>query len=184
MRLYLIRHARPAVAEGICYGSSDLPVFEDEQRRVLANLLPVLPKGVPMFSSPLQRCRGLAQQLADGLGIEDVLFDRRLAEMHFGAWEMRNWDAIARTEIDAWSADLCGYRPGGGESVLEVAQRVFAFHEALSESRCDAAIIVCHAGTIRLLTARLHSPSPLDMALHAAKTSHRIAYGELTTIDC
>lgn len=184
MRLYLIRHARPAVAEGVCYGSCDLPVPEDEQQRVLANLLPVLPKGVPVFSSPLQRCRGLAQQLADGLGIDDVLFDQRLAEMHFGAWEMRNWDAIPRPEIDAWSADLCCYRPGGGENVLEVAQRVLAFHEALSESNPDAAIIVCHAGTIRLLTARLHLSSPSEMALHAAKTAHRIAYGELTTIDC
>ena len=113
----------------------------------------------------------------------EVILDPRLAEMHFGAWEMCEWDAIARYEIDEWAANLLDYRPGGGETVLEVAQRVHAFHADLRLWQCESAILVCHAGTIRMLLASQHFAPVAEMALNAARVPHQIGYGEVITVD-
>ena len=184
MRLYLVRHARPEVAAGTCYGSTDLHVSQQEHAGALAALAPALPKCVPVFSSPLRRCSELAAQLAVALGSGEPVHDPRLAEMHFGAWEMLAWNDIPRADIDAWSNDLCAYRPGGGESVLQAAQRVHAFLEDLRRRQLESAIVVCHAGTIRLLSACRKHASPLDAALHAAGAPHAIGYGEMVLLDC
>lgn len=184
MRLHLIRHPKPVVAANTCYGRTDLAVAPPELARVAAALLPLLPRGAPLFSSPLRRCAALAQQLAGPLACSSILFDERLAEIDFGAWEGCCWDTIARAEIDAWAADMAGYRPGGGESVLQMAQRVCAFQAELMQSEQDCAIVVCHAGTIRLLLAQRPGLTVPELALHAAQTPHALDYGAVITLDC
>jgi len=186
MRIYLIRHPRPEVAPGICYGRSDLTVSGAEQSAVLAALLPqlqALPPATMIFSSPLLRCVTLARQLSIARGSVAVKFDARLAEMDFGDWELRAWDALARDEIDAWAADPAGYRPGGGESVLQMAARVQAFHADLARLPFECAIVVCHAGTIRLSLACRPGRTMQDIAAIAAGSAHQIAYGELIMPD-
>ncbi len=183
MRLYLIRHARPQVASDVCYGSTDVAVTAQEQARVLRSLLPLLPNGVRLFSSPLQRCAELARCMVNALGGVALTFDARLAEMHFGTWELRRWNDIPRAEIDAWANDVVGYRPGGGESVASMAQRVRAVYDDLLLMQDDC-IVVCHAGTIRLLLAAQRGGSPLEMAQYVAQTRHNVAYGDVVILDC
>jgi alpha-ribazole phosphatase len=179
MRLILVRHPQPLVAPGVCYGSTDLPVAADEQARILALLSASLARSAPLFSSPLQRCAGLAALL----DCTSLTCDPRLAEMDFGAWEMRTWDHIPKAEIDAWAEDPIHYRPGGGESVLQMAARVAAFYEEVRRLPDEEAIVICHAGTIRLLSA-CHSGLPLpETALRAVQTPHKIAYGESVVLD-
>ncbi|WP_295990095.1 histidine phosphatase family protein [Rugamonas sp.] len=195
MRLILVRHPKPQVAAGICYGRTDLTVAPQEQAQVLASLLASLPAGAALYSSPLRRCAELAARLPH----RPLTFDARLAEMDFGAWEMQPWDAIARAQIDAWADDLADYHPGGGESVLQMAVRVHAFYadlqrqqgadasgDADDNANVDAgvgpsvdhtAIIICHAGTMRLLSACHAGLAPREAALHAAQNPHAIAYG-------
>lgn len=184
MRLYLIRHARPEVAPGICYGRTDLAVSPHDHAQVLSALMPVLPPNAPVFSSPLRRCRELAVQITTSLGSGQVIHDDRLAEMHFGEWEMRAWDDIPRAEVDAWTKDLAAYRPGGGESVLQMTQRVRSFYEEVRQQGLGNAIVVCHAGTIRLLSQCQRGGTLMEMALEAAQARHQIAYGELLILDC
>jgi alpha-ribazole phosphatase len=174
MRLILVRHPQPLVAAGICYGSTDLDVAPPQLERTLAELAPQLPADVPLYSSPLRRCAGLAVHLSAA-----PIFDRRLVEMDFGAWEMRPWDDIARTEIDAWAADMVNYRPGGGDSVLRMAARIADFYADLQRQLGDngQAVVICHAGAMRLLSARHAGLSLTEMALQAASTPHKIAYG-------
>ncbi|MET3132473.1 alpha-ribazole phosphatase [Oxalobacteraceae bacterium GrIS 1.11] len=179
MRLILVRHPQPQVAPGLCYGSTDLAVAPEELARALADLTSRLPQDVPLFSSPLRRCAGLAAVLA----YPAFELDARLAELDFGDWEMRPWDAIERAEIDAWADDMAGYRPGGGESVLQMAARVAAFHDALLRKQTSCAIVICHAGTMRLLAARHAGLSCEAMALQAAREPHAIAYGETLILD-
>lgn len=166
MKMILVRHPQPLVAPGICYGSTDLAVAPEQLERTLAALR--LPAGLPIYSSPLRRCAELAARLS-----ATAIYDARLAEMHFGDWEMQPWDAIARADIDAWAADMVHYRPGGGESVLRMAERIAAFYDELKGD----AIIICHAGTMRLLRARHAGLPPAEMALQAAQTAHQIPYG-------
>lgn len=180
MRLYLIRHPQPLVAPGVCYGRTDLAVSTEEQARIAATLAATLPRGLTMVTSPARRCTGLADALAQALGSEQPTRDDRLFEMDFGDWEMRPWEQIPRAEIDAWANDLIGYRPGGGETVLNVATRVQTF---FNETRRRDTIVVCHAGTIRLLNACCSSVPVAEIALNAAREPHRIAYGECLILD-
>lgn len=169
MQLILVRHPQPDIAPGVCYGSTDLAVLPERVEQTYAALQ--LPAGLPIYSSPLRRCAALAARLTPS-----PRHDARLAEMHFGAWEMQPWDAIPREEVDAWAADMAHYRPGGGESVLQMAERINAFYTDLQRQH-QAAIIICHAGTIRLLSARHAGLAPPEMALQAAQSGHQIPYG-------
>jgi alpha-ribazole phosphatase len=171
MQLILVRHPQPLVAPGVCYGSTDLPIAPGHLEQTLAAL--TLPANLPIYSSPLRRCAELAERLTPS-----PRYDQRLVEMHFGDWEMQPWDAIPRAAIDAWAADMVHYHPGGGESVLQVAERIAAFHRELTQD----AIIICHAGAMRLLSACHAGLPPAAMALQAAQTAHQIPYGAMLTL--
>lgn len=143
MLLHLIRHPQPRVAPGICYGRLDLAAVDAEA--AARALRAALPPGLPLWSSPLRRCRELAVCLHP-----QPRFDERLAEMDFGAWEGQSWDAIPRAELDAWAADVAGYAPPGGESPLALQRRALAFVAGLA---VPEAVVVTHAGVIRTLVA-------------------------------
>lgn len=177
MRLYLLRHPQPEAPSGLCYGSTDLPATGEGITGALDTLSQHGLHGLPVFSSPLLRCAALARRLSS-----TPVFDARLAEMHFGAWEMRSWDDIPRSEVDAWTADLLRYRPGGGENVMDVARRVTGFRDDIHSAGIEQALLICHAGTIRLL-ASLHQGDGIEeAALRAAQTPHRIGFGELLVL--
>ena len=93
------------------------------------------------------------------------------------------WSAIARAEVDAWAADLLRYRPGGAESVLDVARRVAGFLDDLRSTGETQALLVCHAGAMRLLLPMTRGLTLEQAALHAAQTPHRIAYDELMLLE-
>lgn len=168
MELILIRHPAPDLPQGLCYGSSDVAVAPATLAAAHAQLAPqlaaALQRGVALYASPLRRCTSLAAMLGA------FRTDARLAEMDFGAWEQRPWTDIAREEVDAWAGDLLGYRPGGGETVAEVAARVQGF---LDDLRQDA-IVICHAGTIRLIAA-IAAGAPI---LQAAEKPNQVKYCE------
>jgi alpha-ribazole phosphatase len=175
MQLILVRHPKPLVASGVCYGRTDLAVAPEQLEQTLAALRVSLPPGLPLYSSPLRRCAGLADRLSPA-----PIYDARLVEMDFGAWEMQPWDAIPRAGIDAWAEDVVHYPPGGGESVLQMAGRIAAFHADLQRQLGGGgggAIVVCHAGAMRLLSACHRGLAPAEMALHAAQAAHNIPYG-------
>lgn len=175
LTIYLVRHLAPVVDAGVCYGRTDLAVNADPQ--ALTSLRAQLPVDAPVYSSPLQRCAVLAQALFG----ERVIIDERLQEFDFGTWEMRRWDDIARAEVDAWAADLAHYQPGGGDSVLAMAQRVSAFAASLPAQ--GTAVIICHAGVIRLMRAYWQGLDARQMAQQAAAQPHAIAYGEVVRLQ-
>ena len=180
MQLYLVRHPPPLVGPGLCYGRTDLAVTPAATARAAAALSNALPVAAALFSSPLQRCVDLARALGAGAA---PTFDARLAELDFGSWEMQPWEHIARADIDAWAADMVDYRPGGGESVLHMAERVSAFYADLAALPQPRAIIVCHAGTMRLLAECGRGATARQMAQRAAARAHRIAYGGLLVLQ-
>lgn len=155
MKLWLVRHAQVAVAPGSCYGALDVPADATATHSCAQALAEVLPHGLIVSTSPLQRCEQLAQAL-QGLR-PDLIFnnDARLREMDFGAWEGRPWDSIAQNEFNAWTSDFAHHAVGGhGESVSSVMARVGAAFDALP--RDADAVWITHAGIIRatLLLAR------------------------------
>ena len=156
MAVILLRHTRPAVAEGICYGRTDLdlaPCFDGHAARLAASLPPV----AAVVTSPLTRCRRLAEVIAAARGLHPVP-DPRLIEMDFGLWEGRPWDALPRAELDAWAADLLHARPHGGETVAELAARTRAALADLA-ARPGPVLAVTHAGVIKAARAARDGPA-------------------------
>ncbi|MGA2341999.1 MAG: histidine phosphatase family protein [Steroidobacteraceae bacterium] len=154
MQVYLIRHPAPIEAEGLCYGREDLRVEPHALAAAATAVRGRIPAAVlgaaPVFTSPMSRCLELARELA--MPREPLVCDD-LVELDFGAWEGASWDAVPRDELNAWAADVWGYRPGGGESAAMAAGRWRTWSGALRHCAADAALAVTHAGIIRVALA-------------------------------
>ncbi|PXX39674.1 histidine phosphatase family protein [Undibacterium pigrum] len=172
MRLHLIRHTRPLIADGHCYGQADMDVSEAECLALAGQLSAQLQAGLPVFSSPLQRCARLAKCLHN-----DPRFDFRLKEINFGKWEMQVWDAISRHEIDAWAAAPASYKPGGSESAIDLAQRVIHWLDDLHQLNIPEAIVVTHAGVIRMLLAWRDGMNAEELAQLVCAQNLTLAFG-------
>lgn len=148
MKLWLARHAQPLIASDICYGAADVAADELATQVAALELAGVLPAGIDMICSPLQRCHQLAQ------GVHalrpDISFttDARLREMDFGRWEGCRWADIPESEYHAWTDCFASYRFGGNESVGEFMCRVAAAWDEIQATGRDA-IWITHAGVCR-----------------------------------
>ena len=143
MELWLIRHPRPQVEPGICYGRLDLAVAEAEMSAAVERLRPLLPAEARLRTSPALRCRDLAGRLH-----RSPVEDERLLERSFGHWEGLSWDAIGPAALDAWAADAWDFVPPAGESARAVMARVAG---ALEEETglTGVAVWVTHQGVAR-----------------------------------
>jgi alpha-ribazole phosphatase len=166
LRLYLIRHPTPAVPPGVCYGRSDIDLAVDPAD-VARNLSVTLPPLDEVHSSPLRRCRRLA-----GLLHPSPVFDTRLQEMDFGAWEGRCWEDIERTQIDAWAAQPFDFSPPRGESGRLVASRVIEFAGQFTHRKNGGNIaVVSHQGPLGILLAHLLGEG------ESSWLAHRFSFG-------
>lgn len=151
--LHLLRHAPVQLATGICYGASDVQA-QALSAHELRELRENMPSRLAVWSSPLRRCRALAEDLFPAP--RGVRIDARLSEMHFGNWELRSFDDIDRALIDAWAADPWHFVPPGGESAAAMSARAQAvLHDLLRDSAEEEALIVSHAGPLRVIRGTL-----------------------------
>lgn len=170
MQVFLIRHPRPLIEAGVCYGQLD--VDAEDPLPIAARLRPLLPPGVALISSPLQR----ALRLAEALHAEPLV-DSRLMEIGFGDWEGRRWDEIERSAIDAWAADLLHFAPPGGESAARLQRRVAEFADFAATLSGDAVALVTHSGVMRALLGHWLELPPEEWS------QLRFDFGRLTLIE-
>lgn len=163
MKLWLVRHARPLIEAGVCYGVSDMPADAEHTRDCAAQLAPLLPQGLTLWTSPLQRCHVLAEALRAQRPDLQLRTDARLAELDFGCWEGVRWDDIPRSAFDAWTANFGAARFGGKESVNELLQRVAAVR-AEAQALGQDTIWVTHAGVLRAMALLDQGHATLDQA--------------------
>jgi len=151
MQLYLVRHTTPAIAKGMCYGQTDVPidpVFFDQEYELIRTRLP---NQIDVFySSPLRRCLDLAQALSPV-----VLQDKLLMEMNFGDWEMQRWDNIPAEPLNKWMNDFVQETTPGGENYIALNLRSTQFIDRLLQLDYQRVCIVTHAGNIRSLISRV-----------------------------
>lgn len=199
MDIYLIRHTEVSVGRGVAYGQTDVELADsyEEQRDRLRAHLPEDPAAI--FSSPLARCRRLADDLAVALAVGSqietapgqtavvdahrpvVQYDDRLKEYHFGDWEMRAWSDIGRELLDPWMADFVNVRPPNGENFGDLFARISLFWReailSLSETHSGRPVfIVSHGGVIRALLCLF-----LDLSLQNAYRIN-LDYGAVTKL--
>lgn len=149
MKLYLVRHAQPLVAAGLCYGQLDVEADLASTEQAAQALQPLLADALvgAVRSSPLRRAQMLARRLADHLALP-VQQDARLSEMHFGQWEGVAWSDVPKAAVDDWTTDFAHHCFGGGESTQQVLERVWAALQEAREVGADQ-LWVTHAGVIR-----------------------------------
>ena len=138
------RHPRPEQVAGRCIGRTDVPVDPRRSRRLAHRIRArARREGTArvIWTSPLRRSADVGRWLARWGWTHHI--DARLAELDFGDWDGRPWEAIGAGPLDAWCADFAAHPPGGGEAVLALMQRCADF---LREQ--PGAWIVGHAGWI------------------------------------
>ncbi len=176
MKIDLIRHTTPLVEPGVCYGQADLDLvasFDSEREAVFERLeQPVAYAAV--YASPLQRCWRLAEFMEPApVAVPELM------EYNFGAWELRRWADIDRSESDLWSNDVVNVAPPGGETLAMMKARVDAFFDQLitDHGEDQRVAVVTHSGVQRLLFARVFE-IPLERMFQL-----RLGFGAVVTID-
>lgn len=160
-RVLLIRHAQVALRwRGRCYGQTDVGLSREGQRqsRNLARTImrhPAAGEITTILHSGLRRASYLAELIADAAGIEPRI-DERWAERDFGTWETRSWNSIWRetgNAMDRMLSDPKNFRPGGGETTVELVERSVSAWRALRAE--PFIVVVTHAGPIACVRCRL-----------------------------
>ncbi len=180
MKLWLVRHAQPLIAAGVCYGRLDVAADVEATADCARRLAAQLPHGIRVASSPLQRCEQLVTVL---LGLRPDLTcktDFRLQEMNFGQWEGRAWQSIAAGELKAWTDDFAGHAVGvHGESVSAFMARIGSAFDALAGQ--GDTLWITHAGVIR--AAELLSRGIRQIARASEWPPDAPKYGQWRTLD-
>ena len=114
-----------------------------------------MPRPDRIIRSPARRCRETVDALF-GAAPPPVAEDARLWEISLGSFEGRLVEDIAREEPEAWRAwkqQPSTARPGGGETLDEMAQRVFAALDETFDSMepNEEILVVGHGVPLRLI---------------------------------
>jgi alpha-ribazole phosphatase len=149
-RVLAVRHA-PTLSAGLCVGSAEISCavsVDDAAARVLPSL------GAPCFTgvwtSPIERCKGLAARIAGALDLP-LRIDDRLKEIFLGDWQLRSWAEIEGAEPERYSSWLKNWltqAPPGGELASELLGRVGGWWNQLPAGQH---LLISHAGVNRAL---------------------------------
>jgi broad specificity phosphatase PhoE/ribonuclease HI len=124
-----------------------------------------------LISSPLKRARQTADAIARTTGLT-VLDDTDWYELSFGSWDGKSIEEIKAETPDDYQAWLnsSSYRPGGGESYDEAAERIdAALEKILHLYPGKKVVVVTHNGVIKS-AANLAIGGPNDGVFHMDAT--------------
>jgi len=164
-RIVFWRHGRTAWnAERRFQGQSDIPLDEQgvaQASRAADMLVHLAPHRI--VSSDLSRAQATAEALARVSQLT-VTTDPRLRETNAGEWEgLQRAELLERfgSELAVWASDSYA-RPGGGETRVEVADRmVEAIEEYLVDLPSGAMLVVAtHGGSARAAIGALMGIPP------------------------
>jgi probable phosphoglycerate mutase len=174
--LYYVRHGLTDWnAEGRLQGRHDIPL-NDRGRIQAGRSAEILrdlfardgraPDDYGYVSSPLVRASETMELVRTALGLEPNAYqvEPRLAEIAFGGWEGLTYrDVLARDKgvVNRREGNKWLFRPPGGETYEEVAQRVGAWYATLDRDT----VVSAHGGTARALIAVIGA-APREEAVH------------------
>lgn len=151
MEIYVIRHTEVDVEKGSCYGQSDVALSNDYLQHIDQVKSKLPSEFDQVFSSPLKRCRILAQHITAA----KIEYHNSLMEMHFGTWENQLWDNINALQLQEWMDDFVYAKTPEGESLELLYKRVSLFIDELRGHKARRIALVTHAGVVRCIWAYL-----------------------------
>ena len=157
MIIDLIRHTKPAVEEGVCYGQTDLTLadsFDQEYSRMQSKISKSYDH---VISSPLMRCHRLAERIVAGLDI-NIELDDRIMEYNFGDWEMLPWSEFKDDASKSWMDNFVDQPAPNGDSIVSMQKRVTEFWNSITSRDTDKhshIAVVTHSGVQRLIHAQI-----------------------------
>ena len=163
MEIFVIRHTATLLKKGICYGQAEVPLDKQLFHLALPGILSKLPRTVAViYSSPLTRCSALAAKLLYKAYPEaELILDDRLKELDFGEWELKNWNDINQQDLEKWMLNFDIEKVPGGESFLQLQERVTQFWRAFC-ARGETGCIVTHHGVIISLLSIINNTAIKD----------------------
>jgi len=155
VKLFLVRHPKPDVKKGLCYGDMDVPLASGWEggAEALKKSLSLSFDSISSvcYHSPLSRAARLADFVADGCS-QSV---EALKELDFGDWEGLCWQDIPKSEIDLWADDIVHSAPYHGESLNVVADRVWQWWLSVKETSSENVVVIAHSGVIKVFISLL-----------------------------
>lgn len=149
MRLYAARHGQTGWnAQNRVCGRTDLPLTETGigQAEKLAEMAKPLSLDL-IISSPMLRARQTSRIVSEACGVP-VIVDERLIEQDYGIYEGVDRRDAGFLENKSHFA----LRYPGGESMMQVAHRVYGLLEDVKkEHDGKAVLLVCHGGVCRII---------------------------------
>mgnify|MGYP000282742348 FL=1 len=160
MKLILVRHGQTdSNIRGTYLGWTDVELNETglKQAECVAEKLKdtVIDK---IFSSPLKRVRATAEAINKYHNVS-IEYTDCLKERNFGIWDNLTYDEIKAgypEECIKWDKDWFNYKIKGGESCLEMYERITAFiDDILARYKDETVLLVSHLGCIRIIISYL-----------------------------
>ncbi|MCD7726961.1 MAG: histidine phosphatase family protein [Ruminococcus sp.] len=176
MKLIFARHGQTDynVAQRVC-GASPAMLTDEGKHQAKELGVRLKEKGIDIIvSSPLQRAIDTATLANETLNREIVI------DEHFTEWNYGNYEGVdflgVYDEFQAAKLEF-GKRLGGGESVMELAHRVFSGIDGLKERYPDKTVlVVCHGGVCRVVRMYFEDLSMEDFAGYFMDNGETLEY--------
>ena len=180
-RLLIVRHGQTDWnSSGRFQGQTDIPLNPTgigQAQAIAERLITETPAAI--YASDLQRAWQTAQIIHTALLPEHrppLISEPRLREMCFGKWEGLTYNEIQARQprlLQRWESDLEHTAPPGGETLLEMAERVEALYGSILAAHPDETVLlVAHGGPLQLMiTQALGMPRGRFWQVHLSNAS-------------
>ena len=150
-KLYFVRHGESEwnVADKIC-GQTDIPLTQKGHEQAIETGKKIIEENIladEILYSPLMRAADTAKHISEMTGIP-MRMEPRLIEQNFGEWEgtaPRNAPEFHEAKKEFIN------RHGNGESMLQLAQRIYNLLDELKADEDKTYILVAHNGIARVV---------------------------------
>ncbi|PMJ89845.1 histidine phosphatase family protein [Vibrio sp. 10N.261.55.A7] len=152
--VYLLRHGK-TVGEPSLNGITDVIVSDETQQQIAKALSKESLGYSQVITSPLRRCKDLADKLVMNNPSVGYSVNSGFVEMDFGDYDGQSFDALRPywPNLDSFWKDPANKPLPNAESLHDCYQRVTDAWENMVANLNKDTLIVCHGGTIRLILA-------------------------------
>ena len=164
--IYMVRHGETILTPDRKFsgvGKLNPPLTEEgreQARKVAAEISKIKPD--VLISSPLQRTRDTAEEIATLTGLKPI-YDEVWYECSFGEWDGLSVDEVRNKWPDDYTSWISSssFTPPGGESYDDLAARIEPAFDALAEKYpAQKVVVVTHNGVIKQLASLVLEGNP------------------------